>query len=317
MKARMEDLFDSKSVSPMLIGEERPAFNSDGWLYELKLDGIRCIAYLDTDGVVLRNKRNKDITSIFPELANVYRQAARRCILDGELFVMKDGRPSFSEVQRRALLTNKFRVRLMSEKLPASFVVFDLLYHNDVQITDRTLMERKALLEKIIVDSERMALSKTFSDGVALYEAAQSQSLEGIVAKRADSRYYFGKRTKDWIKCKAMLDEDFIICGYYEKSAGLISVIIGSYDGDKIVYRGHVVMGVSRSDYARMKQIPSTLKEKHYHAFYDFDGAVWLEPELVGTVRFMEYTSGGGLRQPVFKGLRDDKSPKECVLERI
>jgi len=299
----------------MLIAEERPAFDSADWIYELKLDGIRCVAYLDKAGTVLRNKRNKDVTAIYPELGQIHRQVKKRCILDGEVFVLKDGRTDFFEVQCRALMSNTFRIELSAEKLPVSFVAFDLLYLDQEQIVDRPLLERKGLLRKTASDSERMAVSRYIEkNGSALYEAAEKQELEGVVAKRKDSRYYFGKRTKDWIKCKALLDEDFVVCGHYHGDGSMASVILGSFDAGCLIYRGHVVMGVSRMDYARMTAAASVDKHKYCGAFPDFEGATWLEPVLVCTVKFMEYTPGGGLRQSVFKGLRNDKAPGECVV---
>jgi len=309
------DIFEMKSIAPMLIAEERPAFDSPDWIYELKLDGIRCVVYLDKSGTVLRNKRNKDVTLIYPELGLIHKQANKRCILDGEVFVLSEGRTNFFEVQRRSLMSNRFKIDLAATKLPVSFVAFDLLYLDGEQLTDRPLMERKKLLQKMVSDSERLAVSRYIEHkGVALYEAAEKQGHEGVVAKRKDSRYYFGKRTKDWIKCKALLDEDFVVCGYYQKADNIVSVVLGSYAEGNLVYRGHVVMGVSREDYRRMAASVPVRKEKYCASFPVFEGAAWLEPSLVCTVKFMEYTPGGGLRQPVFKTLRDDKEPGECIL---
>ena len=309
------DIFEMKNIAPMLIAEERPAFDSPDWIYELKLDGIRCVAYLDKSGTVLRNKRNKDVTAIYPELGQIHRQVKKRCILDGEVFVLTGGRTDFFEVQRRALMTNTFRIGLAAEKLPASFVAFDLLYLGGEQIVDRPLLERKNLLQKTASDSVRMAVSRYIEkNGTSLYEAAEKQELEGVVAKRKDSRYYFGKRTKDWIKCKALMDEDFVVCGYYHGDGSVASVILGSFDAGRLVYRGHVVMGISRADYTRMTAAAAVDKQKYCGAFPNFEGAAWLEPELVCTVKFVEYTPGDGLRQPVFKGLRVDKEPRECVV---
>lgn len=310
------DLFENKTIAPMLIAEEKTVFDSPDWIYELKLDGIRCVAYLDKTGTVLRNKRNKDVTAIYPELGYIHRQVKKRCILDGEVFVLKNGRTDFFEVQRRALMTNKFRIELAASKLPASFVAFDLLYLDTDQVIESPLMGRKKLLGKTVSESERMAVSRYIEqNGTALYAAAEQQSLEGVVAKRKDSRYYLGKSTKDWIKCKALMDEDFVVCGFYQKDGRVASVILGSFDADQLVYRGHVVMGVSREDYKRMLAAESAAKQKYCGAFPDFEDAAWLEPILVCTVKFMEYTLGGGLRQPVFKGLRDDKAPEECVIK--
>jgi len=211
-------------------------------------------------------------------------------------------------------MTNPFKIKLAAEKLPVSFVAFDILYLDNEQITSKPLWERQKLLGKTVTESERLAVSRvTPEQGSKLYELAAAQGLEGTVAKKKDSKYYFGKRTKDWVKCKALLDEDFVVCGYYHKDGGMASVVLGSFDAGRLIYRGHVTMGVSREDYKRITATNIIGKHGHCATFPDFDTAVWLEPELVCTVNFMEYTPGGGLRQPVFKGLRDDKHPEECV----
>lgn len=305
------DIFDQKNLKPMLIGENRPAFDSDDYIYELKLDGIRALAYLSPDGTALRNKRNKTIDNIYPELAGIHKQVKVRCILDGELAVLSNGKPDFFEVQRRSLMTNQFKIKLAADKLPACFTAFDIVYHDGEQVTALPLMERKELLSGVVPESERLAVSRVIErQGVAFFEAARDNALEGIVAKRRDSKYYFGKETKDWIRCKALLDDDFVVCGYYPNEKNTISVILGWYDTGRLVYQGHVSIGVSRPDYSLMKAAPRC---GIHSGFPVFDNAVWLQPELTCTVSYMERTPSGGLRQPSFKGLRDDKTPEECV----
>lgn len=211
-------------------------------------------------------------------------------------------------------MNSPLKISLAAGKLPASFVVFDILYIGKNPVHALPLMERKALLSGAVRESERISVSRCIEhDGVAFYQAAANLGLEGIVAKKKDSLYHFGKTTKDWIKMKALLDEDFIVCGYYSKNVHTASVIIGAYRGKRIVYQGHVVMGISRLDYQKMQSAAKVPKEQSYSSFPDFDGAVWLAPELVCVVSFMERTAGGGLRQPVFKGLRDDKQALECA----
>lgn len=304
------DIFDEKNIAPMLIAENKAPFDDPQWIYELKWDGIRCIVYLDKTGVVLKNKRNKDVTGTYPELGQIHKQIKKRCILDGEIFVMNKGKPDFFEVQRRSLMSNPFKIRLAADKLPVCFVAFDILYLDGAQLTGKPLLERKALLQKNVKESDRIAVSRYIDEkGSDLYKAAEAQGLEGVVAKRKDGKYFFGKRTKDWIKIKALIDEDFIICGYYFKEKGYVSIILGAYEKNRIAYQSHVVMGISRHDFII---ISSTKRTGKYSGFPDFEDAVWLEPSLVCTVRYMERTPGGGLRQPVFKGLRDDKTPGEC-----
>ena len=306
------DIFEAKNIAPMLLGDNKPPFDSREHIYELKLDGIRCIAYLSDTDFELRNKRNKRLNSIYPELKGIGRQVKARCILDGELLVLRGGKPSFVEVQRRCLMTNPVKIELAAKKLPVCFTAFDILYHDSRQITDLSLIDRKALLMETVIESPSIAVSRYIEyDGTALYGVAAEQGLEGIVAKRRGSKYYFGKTTKDWVKCKALLDDDFIVCGYYVKEKNIASVILGAYLGENIVYQSHVAMGISRQDF---DIISNKKRSRKYDGFPDFEDAVWIMPELVCRVDFMERTPGGGLRQPVFKGLRDDKAPQECTV---
>ena len=308
------DIFDRKDIAPMLIGHNQPAFDSPAHIYELKLDGIRCVAYLWAEGLELRNKRNKRLNAIYPELKDIYRQVKARCILDGELVVLREGKPDFFEVQRRSLMANPVKIGLAAGKLPVCFTAFDILYLDCRQITDLPLIERKSLLSETVIESPSLAVSRYIEEkGVALYNAAAAQGLEGVVAKRKDSKYYFGKRTKDWIKMKALLDDDFVVCGYYAKAEHIASVILGAYSGGVLIYQSHVALGVSRHDFDAMASAARANKSR-YPGFPDFEDAVWLQPVLVCRVEYMERTPGGGLRQPVFRGLRDDKAPEECVL---
>lgn len=312
------DLFENKNISPMLIGESGEPFEDPAWIYELKLDGERAIAYLDpNDGTELRNKRNKRMLPLFPELDGIHKQVKKRCILDGEYIVMVDGKPKFSEVQRRSLMSNSFKIKLAAESLPVSFVAFDILYLDDRDLTGLPLMERKALLQKAVKETERLAVSRYLEiGGVALYRLAEQQGLEGVVAKLQDSKYYQGKRTKEWIKIKALLDDDFVVCGWIRKENHMASLVLAQYKGTDLIYKGHVTLGVSGADFCRITSMPALsapplpVPEGHSN-----DQAVWIAPQLVCKVRYMERTSGGGMRQPVFAGLRDDKASEDCVDE--
>ena len=309
------DMFDEKTISPMLIADNHEPFDSPDYFYELKLDGIRCLTYLDNAATELLNKRNKRVSPIYPELSKIYKQVSKRCIIDGEIVVIKDGKPDFFEIQRRSLMADKFRIELAAKKMPVCFIAFDVLYIGEEPVTNRPLSWRLSALAGLVKETPELALSRYIENkGVDLYNAAESSGLEGVVAKRKDSLYYPGKRTKDWLKMKALLDDDFVVCGYYAKAGFTASVIIGSFDGDKLIYRGHVVLGVSRHDFKLMEHAQKTEKSMFYPDFPDFDVAVWLVPNLVCVVKYMERTKTGGLRQPVFKGLRLDKLPEECVL---
>lgn len=311
----MTDLFDSKSISPMLIGAEGEAFDSPDYLYELKLDGVRCLAYVGDGKTVLCNKRNLLVSPIYPELSGIHQQVKGRCILDGELVVIVDGKPQFAEMQRRALMSDPFKIELTASKHPVSFTAFDLLYQDGKDLTGKPLVERKERLIKAVRENDRIAVSRAIEGcGMALYAITENQGLEGVVAKRKNSLYYQGKRTKDWIKCKHLLDDDFVICGYIHKSAGAVSLVLGQKRGEELVYKGHVTLGVSRTDFCKIEAMP-VISESPFPVDGENKQAVWIEPSLVCAVKFMERTANGGLRQPVYKGLRDDKRPEDCIVK--
>lgn len=311
------NLFDNKHISPMLIGANGDAFDSTDYIYETKWDGERCIAYLDpmaeTD---LRNKRNVKMLSKVPELSNIHKQIRSRCILDGELMILKDGKPNFYEIQKRSIMSNKFKIDMLSRQYPATFIAFDILFYKDKDLSLLPVIQRKKYLSKaIFFESDRLALSRYFDgQGVALYNLVKQQGLEGIVAKRKDSIYIQGKRTKDWIKCKVMTTDDCVVCGYLRKDSNMTSLILGQYDNGILVYRGHVTLGVSLR-----------LLNQYRYTVIDFppfptpppgnDSAVWLAPELVCVVESMP-TDKDSFRQPVFKGIRTDKLPEECEVEK-
>ena len=203
------DLYAEKTISPMLIGAQSEPFDDSGYIYELKLDGERCLAYLDPAGETeLRNKRNVKMLPKTPELAGLHTHVHARCILDGELAVLVEGKPDFAQIQRRSLMSNAYRIELAAKHYPACFTAFDILYYKNAATNHLPLMERKALLQKAVrSQNARFAVSRVVEEnGTDFFALAKAQGLEGIVAKRRDSKYFFGKRTKDWVKIKALLD---------------------------------------------------------------------------------------------------------------
>lgn len=305
---------ENETLKPMLIGLEMEPFNDPNYIYELKLDGERCLAFLDKTETVLRNKRSIKMLGKFPELSQIHKQVKKSCVLDGELIVISEGQPNFYEVQRRSIMTNSFKIQLASSKLPATYTAFDILYYDGEKVTDLPLIERKKLLEKNIKENERIAISRYIEEnGIELYKLTKQQNLEGIVAKRKESKYYFDKRTKDWVKIKYLKDDDYVICGYIIKDSGIISIVLGQYREKNMTYKGHVTMGMSSEDF----KIIAQQKETGICPFYEMpkgnENAIWFQPNLVCKVKFMMKTDKGSLRQPVYKGLRFDKKPIECI----
>lgn len=305
------DLYEEKSIKPMLIKSMEEPFDSPDYIYELKFDGIRCIAYLDEQGIELRNKRNMRLLPKFPELKDIHKFVNTRCILDGELIVLKNGVPDFYKLQQRTLLSDTFKMQLSYEKYPASYVAYDILYLKDHATLKLPLLERKQLLEDVIQEDKKLAISRYISEhGIQLYQIAKERNLEGVVAKVKDSQYYLDKRTKDWIKFKFLADKDFIICGYIPKENGVISLVLGQYRGKELIYKGHVTLGVSNrfvsSNHCRIIASSPFMLTPAGH-----ENAIWLVPNLVGVVQYMP-NEKDILRQPAFKGIRDDVLPEQC-----
>lgn len=304
-----------KRYEPMLIGKEEPPFSDPDYLYELKLDGVRCIAYLSKEATELRNKRGELMNARFPELMDMHQQVKAPCVLDGELYVYANERTDFFEMQRRVHTKDLFKIQLLAKKHPATFTAFDVLEVEEVDWTQTPLIKRKKKLQSLLKENERINYSRTVDEqGEALFELTCERNLEGIVAKRKDSLYQPGTKTKDWIKCKNLLDDDFVVVGYIHKEKGIVSLVLAQYAQSKLVYQGHVTMGVampylkrhtSITTHPPFKDIPSGNEE-----------AIWIKPHLVGIVKFMEYTPQGGLRQPVFKGFREDKKAKDCKVPK-
>ena len=304
------DLFEEKSVSPMLISQMQEPFNDDKWIYELKLDGCRCIGYFDQSASCLRNKRNMELLPKFPELKDLHRSVSERTVLDGELVVLQNGVPDFFELQRRTLLTDRFKIEMAAARHPASFVAYDCLYEGSRSIMDQPLLERKESLLSSVRENGLIAISRFIpTDGIGLFHAADEKELEGVVAKRAASLYYPGKRTKDWIKFKRMADEEFVVCGYIRKNSRTFSIILGKYHNGAYIYKGHVTLGVTKAAISQLTE-SGTMPFTAIPAGAGNENAVWVHPDQVCTVEYMPNTKNS-LRQAVFKGFRTDMVPED------
>ncbi len=305
------DLFEGKNVKPMLIYEMKEPFDSEDYLFEIKWDGIRCISYLDEDSTDIRNKTNKMMLPIFPELAELHKQVKERCILDHELVVLKNGMPDFNEILRRTGMTKALKIQLSANRLPASIIAYDILYYKDRDITNLPITERKKYLEDVVIESNRLVISRYVENyGVELFKLVKEKGLEGIVAKKKTSTYWQGKRSREWIKYKVLATLDCVICGYIIKDKGMSSLVIGLYNKEKLLYKGHVSLGVSirallkhgiqKIDYSPFGYVPKGNED-----------AVWIEPNIVCIVSYMK-TEREAFREATFKGFRDDKLPTEC-----
>lgn len=316
MKKEEKDLFDEKHIDPMLIKEQKEAFNDPEFIFELKLDGLRCLAYLDPKkGTDLRNKRNVPLLALYPELKDIHKAVKHKCILDGELILFENGRPNFQKMQKRSIMKNQFKIKVAASQTPVCFIAFDILYLKDKNIMQEPLMRRKQYLQKNVKDDERIFISRYIEEmGIPFYDIVEEQNLEGIVAKRKESIYRPGKRSSDWIKIKNTNDDDFVVCGYfYQKTKDGLTLIIGQYNKTgELNFRGNVSLGVNNLNFIR--EYDAKVSDVPNFDFMDDKQITWLKPTIVCTINYMYKTDKGALRQPVLKGFRKDKTAKECIL---
>jgi len=297
-------------VEPMkaVLTEER--FSDPNWIFERKLDGIRCLAF-KADGHVRMLSRNKlSLNARFPEVAQSLEQdPAAGLVIDGEVVAFAGRETSFSALQQRG----ERPVRIY-------YYVFDLLYHEGRDVTALPLRERKALLRKALTFEGPIRLTPHRNgDGEALFREACGKGWEGLIAKRADSPYIHG-RSRDWLKFKCGFEQELVIGGFTPPRGSRTefgALLAGYYDRGKLRYAGKVGTGFTQ---ATLKDLGSQLAKLRVDES-PFDEQVreravtWVRPELVAQVGFSEWTRDGRLRHPRFLGLRDDKAAEEVVRE--
>ena len=312
-----DDLFDGP-IPPMLGVTAQHAFDSADFLFEVKWDGYRAVAFLGGGRTRLQSRNLRDLSPHYPGLSQLHGLwPDRRLILDGEVVALVGGRPDFGRLQRG--------------QGPFTYAAFDLLYVDGTSLLGTPLTERKDVLARLfgqMVSSggtPPVRPSEAFpGQGINLFEAARRLDLEGIMAKRAGSLYRPGVRSEDWRKIKNTKTLDCVIAGYTRGAgfAHLGSLVLGVHptpEDTDLVYVGNAGTGFTGQEVQRLlglmqpleagletplREVPPPLRRQ----------AVWIRPELVCEIEFTELTADRRLRHPTFRGLRPDKSPEECVL---
>ena len=311
-----------KYYKPMLARPAETPFSSDEWIFEVKWDGIRAISYLKGE-LSIRSRNQKELTGNFPELSEL-KDLARDTVLDGEIVVMKDGKPDFQTLIQRKQNTNPADIRYMSGKFPATYIIFDILEKDGEELLDIPLMERKEILKNSVKEGNFVVQSMFVEGtGVAYYQAALEKGLEGIIAKKKQSSYEPGKRSNNWLKIKEANTCDCVIFGYTKgegnRKKAFGSLILGLYDMAGPVFIGKVGTGFSQEDMENMKQVLDKFRvEEETLPGVDMDREItWLRPNVVCEVGYQSITEDGKLRIPVFKRFREDKDPLECTIDQI
>ena len=305
-----------RTYRPMLatLTEKLPA--GEGWEFEPKWDGYRALGYVRGGEAKLLSRNGNDLTQRFESVAKELVKALRTpdAVVDGEVVALDaHGKSSFSAMQQGSM--------------QLAYEVFDVLEADGEPFVDLPLTERRSRLEKLLARNPVVQLSGSFTDGGALFEAAQEQGLEGVVAKRTSSRYAEGGRGRDWLKIKTHGRQEFVICGYTKgqgrRSSGFGALVMGVHRGQEWEWVGNVGTGFKerdidellakleplRRDTSPFPVVPKMPKVKK-------GDVVWVEPRLVAEVEFAEWTHDGHLRAPSFQGLCDDKPAADVHRER-
>jgi bifunctional non-homologous end joining protein LigD len=305
-------------MQPMLATAAHTLPRGDGWAFEFKWDGVRALLDVSEHGVHLFSRAGNEVTAAYPEL--VAAAGAGDALVDGEIVVFVDGRPSFEALQTRMHVRVKAEARRLATSLPVAFVAFDLLRLYGVDLTGRPYTERRATLERWAAESAPgITVSPAFDDGPATEAAARQHGLEGVVAKRVDSAYRPGVRSRDWQKFRFVRTGDFAVVGWEaprEAPDTLSSLVLAVSTPDGLVFAGKAGSGLTaRTATALQRRMRPREDCPLPELPPPSPGRVarWVEPEVVVEIEFTLLTTEGRLRHPVFRRIREDKKVDEAV----
>jgi bifunctional non-homologous end joining protein LigD len=317
-------------IDPMLAESVEKPFDGAEWLFEIKWDGYRAIAFIDGGKVRLVSRNQNDLTPRYPELKDMGKFIhAKTAILDGEVVALdEEGKASFSLMQQRTGFRPGGKRAVGNADVPVLYYAFDLLYLDGYDWRRVPLEERKRKLASLLVAGDSVRYSDHYEErGKALFDMAQKTGLEGIVAKKRAS-FYEERRSREWLKIKIRHRIECVIGGYTEPEgtrAHFGSLVLGLYDKKgRLIHVGQAGSGFDQKSLDEISKVLKKIETKKNPFFGEVEAlreVIWVNPELVAEIEYAEWTggtsegSGPKLRAPVFLGLRDDKDPKECLLE--
>ncbi len=305
----------------MLAQEIDKPFSSKDWIFEIKWDGFRAIAYINHE-VNLISRNDIDLIRNFPEIKEL-KDLTRNVVLDGEIVIIKDGESSFQAVQERGKAVRIEDIEKERSKAAAEYIVFDILEKNGKSLINLPLMERKRILQDSLEEGEYITLSDFMEDkGEIYYQAAIENDLEGVIAKRKDSKYHPGLRSSEWLKIKKTKSCDCVIFGY-TKGTGIRAktfgaLILGLYDKKTPIFIGKVGTGFSEETLQTlMSEFNDIAVDKAPFNPGISDDITWLKPKLVCEINYDLVTKDRKLRMPRFHALREDKSHSKCTINQL
>lgn len=307
-----------------MLAENSVPFDSPEFYFEPKWDGMRCIAFFLGKSLEFQNRNLANVTKSYPELETIHRNLkSKAAVLDGEIVVLDEGLPSFELLQNRFGVTDPVQIKMLSRKIPATYIAFDILHLNGNDLVDKPLSYRKKTLARIVNDGPHMLLSQYVPEnGKAYFKKALQLGFEGAMAKKADSPYLMGVRGSDWLKIKQVKTLDAIIAGYTQgtgiRSETFGALVLAAYDRNgRLVHLGNVGTGFTDQSLERMMKIlkPLATRSKTVPGEVKAPAPIkWVKPELVAEVGYMKMTSDHKLRFPRFIRLRLDGNPSDCKL---
>ena len=311
-------------LAPMLARAGSLPRDDGAWAFEVKWDGIRALAYSQPGRLRFESRNFNDISARYPELRALNRAlSSHEAVLDGEIVAFDTGgRPSFERLQQRMNLTGDSAIRRRARDVPVVYVVFDLLHLDGHPLLDLPYAERRERLRALGLDGPHWQTpAHHVGNGAALLEAVRGNGLEGVVAKRLDSRYEPGRRSGGWLKVKAVRRQEVVIAGWVpgegRRRDRIGALLMGWYDDGQLRFAGKLGTGFNERELDRLAGLLAPLERptSPFAGRQPQRGAIFAEPVLVAEVEFTEWTAEGMLRHPSYKGLRDDKPAIEVVRE--
>ena len=318
-------------LKPMLAGAGSLPTDDERWAYEIKWDGVRAIAYSQPGQLQLQSRNLNDITDQYPELHRLNRAlSSSSAVLDGEIVAFDEtSRPSFEALQQRMQVASKAQAKRLARSTPVTYVIFDLLWLDGHSLMGLPYSRRRERLASLQLAGESWQTPEhVVGRGAAVLRASAEQGLEGIVAKRLESAYVPGTRSKSWVKVKNAGRQEVVVGGWMpgkgRRKERIGALLVGVYGpGGELRYAGRVGTGFTEKELDRLARLLAGLQRSTSPFMADRSkigqqpprGAVFCEPRLVAEVEFREWTRSGSLRAPSYKGLREDKPAREVVRE--
>jgi bifunctional non-homologous end joining protein LigD len=309
-------------MRPMLASSGTRVPSGPLWTHEIKWDGIRVLAAVEGGRLRLWSRNENDVTLAYPELQDLA-ALGHDVLLDGEIIAFADGVPTFAALADRMHVRNARRAAALAQTNPVTLVAFDLLRLDGEDLTGRPLSERRVALLSLGLDDPRWQVPATYDDGQMLMEVTSQQHLEGVVSKKLDSRYHFGRRTTDWLKFPHRNTESYVVGGWRletDSSSRLGALLVGEPGPDGISYRGRIGSGLAGREGQRLLELlaPLTSDRSPFRdevPRVDAVGTTWVRPELVVEIACLGVTRGGRLRQPSYRGIRTDLSAADLMAQ--